>query len=884
MSNQFKDLPTEKVKDIGELILERGTEELSNKVTDLAVIRIDTIIDNTPKVVWLYNKDSEGQKGLVWLPCIKGNVSTPKHRAFGSFLLQSRFDGGVFKGQRVTVNNISYYRHEAPGGVFDAVLGNIELQVDKEVKFKSLRKLLKELSIGNKELLQRELLDKKLTTEIDAILQRMSENDQKLIDKVEASQRYIREVNALIITLALDKVQSKVKDARVWDGVLIIDGGPGTGKTTTLIQRVNFLTQKHALHDYKSSIPAKILEELDGEKGWLFISPSELLKSYLQNAMAEEGLNAGNRKMKIWVTYLDELYKMYGLFEVGTKSKSPFTKARNLHDSLFKNSWELIFGFMNEFDQYIVRSIKKQAQKPLTTLGDKSLNLLRQEMESSLIRIEQSRTWIELFQFFSSYKNDFYERLMDVNQELKELLKTDAVRATANLKINNNQLYQDFGTWAYKEALQETDNNDTVDEEDDEDDEDDSVTEPSSQNIEDAVLRKVQSLMKASAMMAQGKGYSIKQSQKEWIERLQEYLVHSNFDKIGQLALLMRRFRRWVAGVDRRLLKNVPSYYKEFRKSIIKGELNLDASILNGLKKSLAAGGDKIQFDEMNFIFAWLNRKIKNIANRFPNHFETSAQSYIQGYKNCFRYNIVVDEATDFSLIELVGIDSLTHPQYKSLTICGDLMQRMSDSGITDWQPLLDSVENNGEVHELLISYRQTPTLLNIAKKFYERVTGKKAKYRAKAKPSANEPQPWVVQFQHLEDICSWVTERIIEIHTAYEGKTPSIAIFCINDDAVRMVTRLLKDNDDLYNVGINVQGIESTVAMVDASKVCVYNIQNIKGLEFEAVFFLDIDQFDSISDELLQKYLYVGLSRAAFYLGITYRDELPIGLKGLFE
>lgn len=883
MNKEFKNLPTEKIKEIGEKILVRGSEELEYKVTDLAVIRIDTTIDGMSKIVWLYNKDSEGQRNLVWLPAIKGNVSTSKHRAFGSFLLQNRFEGGVFKGQKIIVNNISYYRHEAPGGIFDAVLGNIELEADNEIKFKSLRKLLKEFSIGNKELLQTELLNNKLENEIDAILKRLSEKDQQLIDKVEASQRYIREVNALRITLALDKVQSKIKDARVWDGVLIIDGGPGTGKTTTLIQRVNFLTQKNALLDYKSSIPNKILEELDTEKGWLFISPSELLKSYLQNAMAEEGLNAGNRKMKIWNTYLDELYKIYGLFEVGTKNKSPFTKARNLHDSLFRNSWELISGFMTEFDQFIIRIIKRQAQKPLTSLPDKDLNLLRQEMESSLTRIEQSRTWLDVFQFLYSYSSDFNDKIREVNHRLRQFLKKDTVRATASLKVKNNQLFQDFGTWAYKESLEEVLDTDIVNEDEEEED-DDNVEELSSQNIEDAVLKKMESLIKAAAMNAQGKGYSLKPNEKEWIEKLKEYLEQSNFDIIGQHALLLRRFKRWVAGVDKRLLKNIPQFYKEFRKSFIKEEISLYPTIINGLKRSIAAGNDKIQFDEMNFIFAWLNRKIKTIAARFPKHYETSNLNYIQGYKTCFRYNIVVDEATDFSLIELIAMDSLTHTQYKSITICGDLMQRMTDNGITSWQSLLDSVENNGEVYELTISYRQTPTLLNIAKKFYEQVTGHRANYTAKAKPSPNEPKPWIKQLTSPEDICSWLSERIIEIHTAYEGKTPSIAIFCISDDAVRKITNLLKDNDDLYNVGINVQGIESTVAMVDASKVCVYNIQNIKGLEFEAVFFIDIDQLTGIDEELLQKYIYVGLSRAAFYLGITYKNQLPISLQNLFD
>lgn len=38
--------------------------------------------------------------------------------------------------------------------------------------------------------------------------------------------------------------------------------------------------------------------------------------------------------------------------------------------------------------------------------------------------------------------------------------------------------------------------------------------------------------------------------------------------------------------------------------------------------------------------------------------------------------------------------------------------------------------------------------------------------------------------------------------------------------------------------------------------------------MEFEAVFFYDIDDIDSSS--LINKYLYVGLSRASMYLAVT--------------
>ena len=48
-----------------------------------------------------------------------------------------------------------------------------------------------------------------------------------------------------------------------------------------------------------------------------------------------------------------------------------------------------------------------------------------------------------------------------------------------------------------------------------------------------------------------------------------------------------------------------------------------------------------------------------------------------------------------------------------------------------------------------------------------------------------------------------------------------------------------------------------------------------IKGLEFEAVFFIAIDRLAALQPELFDKYLYVGTTRAATYLGVTCEDAL---------
>lgn len=45
---------------------------------------------------------------------------------------------------------------------------------------------------------------------------------------------------------------------------------------------------------------------------------------------------------------------------------------------------------------------------------------------------------------------------------------------------------------------------------------------------------------------------------------------------------------------------------------------------------------------------------------------------------------------------------------------------------------------------------------------------------------------------------------------------------------------------------------------------------RNIKGLQFEAVFFVNVDDLAVREPDLFGKYLYVGATRAATYLGLT--------------
>jgi superfamily I DNA/RNA helicase len=121
-----------------------------------------------------------------------------------------------------------------------------------------------------------------------------------------------------------------------------------------------------------------------------------------------------------------------------------------------------------------------------------------------------------------------------------------------------------------------------------------------------------------------------------------------------------------------------------------------------------------------------------------------------------------------------------------------------------------------------------------------------------------------------LDDIASivdWLASRIVEIEQITQT-LPSIAVLVNSEDEVTPIAKAL--NEALMTYNIRVVACPNGQALGQENDVRVFNVEHIKGLEFEAVFFIGIDQLAERIPELFDKYLYVGTTRAATYLGVT--------------
>ena len=127
------------------------------------------------------------------------------------------------------------------------------------------------------------------------------------------------------------------------------------------------------------------------------------------------------------------------------------------------------------------------------------------------------------------------------------------------------------------------------------------------------------------------------------------------------------------------------------------------------------------------------------------------------------------------------------------------------------------------------------------------------------------------------ERLAQWLAERILEVESAI-GQLPSIAVFVDGEEQIDPLVEQLRSI--LAPENVRIVGCRDGRDVGHELEVRVFDIRHIKGLEFEAVFFVGIDGLAARIPNLSQRFFYVGASRAATYLGVTCKEGLPASLE----
>ena len=709
---------------------------------------------------------------------------------------------------------------------------------------------------------------------------------------------YIRKQGEMRYSLIVDTIQTRIKSQNLFDGrTIIINGGPGTGKSTTMIHRLAYLTDTYAINEdeeknifqYKlNTTQRKLLREaIATGRDWMFFSPSKMLKEYLAEAMRKEGLKNTSQKVWDWKEYCRMILQtQYGILGAND-SKAPF-RVCNLTGTLFLQNSDISSKF---FDYYLVqlREIKSQLP-PINTEGkDFAWTVIAKSIQK---RFEESENFdlgrfVSLFNSLESIYGDECKSLLhdknvaisDLANEICDLLKKNKsvqseVTDLLDLAIETEEMI-------VEEETEETSrtNPETTDKTLDRfvswfkslGSNKDKEIQQEKQAHDPKLMNEIQKWLKAYCYSQVCTDTQLSDEYQLICEVLLPIMgntYNSQVRKIGEL-LIFEQFAQYTRGVKAIMLNGIPARYKRFRSYLVKTKYaGCNLILLRDIMQRKQ--GKELHHQEQSLLLGFINTLVKQIKTSTSTKIK---HAYIEAYEEVARPIIGIDEATDFSACDIYAMQSLLTREFNSLTLCGDMMQRLTTYGISSWDEL-NNIVPNPVVVEMKTSYRQSKKLLDVARQMYIDTLGETPSYKAFMK-SNKVPAPLLYVHENETSKIEWIAKRIFEVFRAYGKLLPSIAIF-VNDKGYipRFIENLQKTEFFTKN-GVKV--LDGTIRNVQTteSHICVYPIEVVKGMEFDVVFFHNIDNA-SVDMELLKRYIYVGVSRAAFFLGITLIEPNP--------
>lgn len=746
-------------------------------------------------------------------------------------------------GESWTVMSKTGLRSEESAGVWDA-FSVIQRKDQPTVTVESLRTLL-QASLPSEDV--QDLLDEILAAEAKkasfeegirrSVITRMGLRDQPILDKFQDE----------IFRLPLSHQ-------------VVLLGPPGTGKTTTLIRRLRQKLDLQFLDDDEQRVVQEVAvaQGLSHERSWLMFTPTELLKQYLKEAFNRELVPASDQNLRTWDDHRRELCRQtFGILKTATGGGTFVQKPGlvSLQDVTIKNQVDWFTDFDIWQRQTYLQELNSAAQSLLTSsikqaseLGKNLSKVLsdHQNWPATLSRLAEE---VSKVQFFVA------QLRTETDQRLRAAL-------VAQLQKNRN-FVTEFA--AFLDTLQQVE----ADEADDTEPEDEEEVQSSKVGAQAATNEYMQairtlarsSVTKRTVNRARRTGKII-----EWLgDRI---LPQGDLIDIGNKLVLQTAARRFVTPV-RPYLDGAGKRYRAFRRErqsegtwyLPDGfdhrdvhPLELDAILLATLKS-----GNEL-----------INRQ--TILRAIDRPQWVSLKSVI----SCYRHQILVDEATDFSPLQLACMNALAHPRTRSVFACGDFNQRLTTWGVRTPEALSWSLPNL-EFREVSVAYRQSRQLNDLARDIIRAVGGTVQNVSLPVDVDNDVASPVLLENSSQSEIVKWLAARIEDIERFVE-QLPSIAVFVNSETDVEPTAKALAILLREHNIPVMACREGQTVGQ--ESSVRVFDIQHIKGLEFEAVFFLGVDRLAELQPELFDKYIYVGTTRAAAYLGLACESALPAQLE----
>lgn len=674
-------------------------------------------------------------------------------------------------------------------------------------------------------------------------------------------QRDIIESFSLRDQPILDKYQDEVFRLPLNSSLMLV-GTAGSGKTTTLIHRLGLkLDKERGLSHEERQLVNKWFDSNNYETSWYMFTPTNLLKSYVKEAFNREGVPAPDSNITTWREYSDKIARDSFKILHTQKVKSGF-----IHDEnalTLKDGVSNLIPLYSDFYGWITQHYVKNAVQNL------------QDRKCSK-RLEQSDTLrnIDIFAQEHLKKNrgitSFITRILKDKDALSDLYRTIEKDIDTLIKTEANaQLYKDerFLGDFYKIVK----NNSSITDENNEQEDiielfDEEVPSQNEKRKAYNEYRKLLVHLARKKNTPTRKGKPTKNSiLLDWLgdrkpsEATLENLRHL-YDEINVINKVTNPVKNFI--------KSINKEYKNFRK------LRQSENTWYDVDSALQTKINTMELDILILTHLMFSRDLLLSADIYQNTSD-SWLSALEPVQKLYVCQILVDEAPDFSPIQLACMRMLSHPQVNSFFACGDFNQRLTLAGSQNLEAINALFpRQNLKIHEISRRYRQSLQLQEFSLKILKAVNGEEIEGALESFPTEFKGKPPVLgEYLQKQELIDWIAKRIEEIERILDV-IPSIAILVPSEDFVGPVASELEKA--LVESSIRVQACYGGQAIGNENAVRVFDIKHIKGLEFETAFFVSIDRLEKQYPDLLAQYLYVGTTRAAMFLGMTYENSLP--------